>query len=224
MRLPYRWRHLLRRKRVVAVILMVGAVFVTYQLLSVGQLSKELTKRKGRAKLHTNFREYEKADGIMQIKSENDDGQNVRHEALDLDSSKIKQDSAHLKSSQHILGVLPQNMKLYVPTSSGNFRCVHSGKEIPFVQLNDDFCDCDDFSDEPSTSACAEWRFFCSYQPQISNPTSIRSSVVNDGICDCCDGSDEWKNISLPSHTIISENEQHKVGTYQVPCKNRCSM
>jgi len=39
----------------------------------------------------------------------------------------------------------------------GSQEVVASGlpQSIPFARYNDDFCDCDDGSDEPGTSACA---------------------------------------------------------------------
>lgn len=61
---------------------------------------------------------------------------------------------------------------------------------MKYSQLNDDFCDCADGSDEPGTSACTNGRFFCinaGFKSSI-----IPSARVNDGICDCCDASDEY--------------------------------
>ncbi|CAE7838867.1 Prkcsh [Symbiodinium sp. CCMP2592] len=69
--------------------------------------------------------------------------------------------------------------------------------ELPATAVNDDFCDCEDGSDEPGTAACAgrpgaddRW-FYC--PNSAGTPRYVYSSRVGDGICDCCDGSDEWQ-------------------------------
>lgn len=116
-----------------------------YQLFSVGQLGKELSKRRPRAKLHTNFRSYEKAEGFMPVRYIDEDKKNMD----------VLNDYKSLsENSKHIPGVLPINRKFYVPSAKRTFQCIHSGEEINFSMVNDNFCDCSDFSDEPSTSAC----------------------------------------------------------------------
>ncbi|XP_053678422.1 uncharacterized protein LOC128728802 [Anopheles nili] len=77
------------------------------------------------------------------------------------------------------------------------FRCLGSRKEIPWHWVNDDYCDCpEDGSDEPSTNACAQGRFYCRFQKRHNTgrgkDQSVPSGWINDGVCDCCDGSDEW--------------------------------
>lgn len=77
---------------------------------------------------------------------------------------------------------------LYEPRDT--FTCLDGRRTIKYSQVNDDYCDCDDGSDEPGTSACSNGSFYCSNMGH--KPKSIPSGWVNDGVCDCCDASDEY--------------------------------
>lgn len=88
---------------------------------------------------------------------------------------------------QNVLGVIPERASLYDPKKP--FTCLDGSKTIPFSQINDDYCDCNDASDEPGTSACLNGQFACENLGYIVQ--MIPSGRVADGICDCCDGSDE---------------------------------
>ncbi|KEG06321.1 protein kinase C substrate protein [Trypanosoma grayi] len=84
------------------------------------------------------------------------------------------------------------------------FKCLSGNVAIKGHQVNDDYCDCPDGSDEPGTSACThygtkanfppDWMFTC--KNAGFKPQEIPHNRINDGICDCCDGSDEYSGIS----------------------------
>ncbi|XP_041361722.1 glucosidase 2 subunit beta-like [Gigantopelta aegis] len=107
-------------------------------------------------------------------------------------------------------------------TDDGVFRCVKSKQTIKAKYFNDDFCDCDDFTDEPGTSACPYSRFYCQFQLKNEDPQFVPSSRVNDGICDCCDGSDEWAGAVVPQNIKLPDERQgHPV--FHAPCDDHCN-
>lgn len=85
-------------------------------------------------------------------------------------------------------GVSLSRAPLYDP--SKDFTCFDGSLKIPFTQVNDDYCDCTDGSDEPGTSACPNGIFHCTNAGHKA--LNIASSRVNDGVCDCCDATDEY--------------------------------
>lgn len=96
--------------------------------------------------------------------------------------------------AQTVLGVAPEKASLYDPKKP--FTCLDGSNTIPFEQVNDDYCDCRDGSDEPGTSACLNGQFACENIGYIVQ--MIPSGRVADGICDCCDGSDETNSEGEP--------------------------
>lgn len=92
--------------------------------------------------------------------------------------------------------------------ASTHFSC-DQGTKIERKMFNDDFCDCEDGSDEPGTSACADkgTLFFCHDGGQDS---SVYTSQVNDGVCDCCDGSDEYDPPGKKSQCIDTCSQYDK--------------
>ncbi|XP_015921428.2 glucosidase 2 subunit beta [Parasteatoda tepidariorum] len=89
-----------------------------------------------------------------------------------------------------------------------DFRCIDGSNSIPFQFVNDDYCDCEDGSDEPGTPACSNALFHCINSGHISS--DIPSSRVNDNICDCCDGSDEFNSTADCINICIELGRQAK--------------
>ena len=92
------------------------------------------------------------------------------------------------------IGAHPDQQALYAGLE---FLCEKGGKQIAIDRVNDDYCDCDDGSDEPGTSACAGMQamegptFLCEHAGLES--IMIFASRVRDGVCDCCDGTNSQK-------------------------------
>ena len=81
------------------------------------------------------------------------------------------------------------------------FAC-DGGKTIPDSNIGDDYCDCDDGTDEAEkTGACPNTLFRCESAPHT--PTRIFASRVNDGVCDCCDGADEYAGVPACPNTCV---------------------
>lgn len=131
------------------------------------------------------------------------------------------QDSSH---SMQILRPAIQSNSMR-PASDREFSCRSSGQRMPASYVNDDYCDCEDGSDEFMTNACPDSKFHCRTGHVIGRKgwKVIASHRVNDGICDCCDGSDEWSGRKSATQVAV---EQRLVSQFSripvVPCPNLC--
>ncbi|KAM5582213.1 glucosidase 2 subunit beta [Rosa sericea] len=120
-------------------------------------------------------------------------------------------------AANQFLGIAPEDEKYY--KSSEVIKCKDGSKKFSRAQLNDDFCDCSDGTDEPGTSACPGGKFYCRNVGHA--PLQLFSSRVNDGICDCCDGSDEYDgqvncpNTCWEAGKVARDKLKKKIATYQ---------
>ncbi|KAL3649350.1 hypothetical protein CASFOL_005753 [Castilleja foliolosa] len=128
--------------------------------------------------------------------------------------------AASISPDDSFLGVSPEDLNYYKGlSSSSSIKCKDGSKIFTKSQLNDDFCDCLDGSDEPGTPACPNGKFYCKNDGHA--PLIVYSSRVNDGICDCCDGSDEYDgktkcpNTCWEAGKVAREKLRKKIATYQ---------
>jgi hypothetical protein len=148
-----------------------------------------------------------------------------------IDHTKLKDSKAvHVRSEADkyinengfLKGIQYSTMLNYQPDSNNEFKCLFSQQKIPYEFLNDDYCDCEDSTDEPSTSACVNGTFYCDtqYPGKLVELNKIPSNKVNDGICDCCDGSDEW--LHEHNQKLLSQSSSKHYRHYVIKCPSNC--
>ncbi|XP_060066324.1 glucosidase 2 subunit beta-like [Ylistrum balloti] len=236
-----------RKKHILLLILSAGFIFLTFQIFSLSALniSSRLSALRAmeedgevginlvRGNRHRRNQAIEEFD--MHVEIDVDQGKSVREGNFENHDLKFKPvdinhqpqgggergENLAIDVSNLPTGVHRTDAKFYKKIEGNMFLCRDKKKNIPFTQVNDDFCDCDDGSDEPGTSACLDGRFFCTHQIPDERPQSIASSRVNDGLCDCCDGSDEWKEIPPPLGVQRAAGKTATVLT--APCQNLCN-
>ncbi|EGW34535.1 uncharacterized protein SPAPADRAFT_133564 [Spathaspora passalidarum NRRL Y-27907] len=114
-----------------------------------------------------------------------------------------------------IKGVSPENQHLYEPVIIDDVQYWHclndSSIRLTYNQINDNYCDCPDGSDEPGTNACENSKYYCENKGHF--PAYIDSFKLNDGVCDydvCCDGSDEPEGCENKCDVIHNQYVEYK--------------
>ncbi|XP_054157111.1 uncharacterized protein LOC128955463 [Oppia nitens] len=217
------WRmRWLPKKRTLAIICgLLCLAFLSYQLLSLKALNVQMLQMltKDNNVDHKVIVNHRTDDSVVVVDVVDVDN---------IDNDIIRQSLANNQNkSTIIVGVLAKYADHYYRQTSGQyFRCLVSGEQIQYKYLNDDYCDCIDGSDEPSTNACPHNLFYCTTKAANSEQQQyISSAKVNDGICDCCDGSDEYKSLSTPLKLTVSQIETIRTSRRIVPtppCPNFC--
>lgn len=143
-------RWTLKRRRIALIAIFICICFLIYQLLSLKELSVQMSDQISQTRHHNDFAKQTDESGGQEMKQ--------------IEPNLIQTMSGlNNKSGKQVIvyGVLPKFIKLYQSTGDP-FRCLLSGELIPRDQINDDYCDCLDGSDEPSTNACPNNRsVFC---------------------------------------------------------------
>ena len=106
-------------------------------------------------------------------------------------------------------GALPstwERYKMAINEQQQTFECFDKSAVISLSQVNDNYLDCADGSDEPGTAANPLGKFYCQNKGAI--PKEIDSWEVGDGLCDCCDGSDEFGNPDVECPNVCAADQE----------------
>lgn len=198
------WKRRFLRKKLkymLICVLVVAVIFVFYQLFYFKELNREIVGKLIAGSLRDN--------NHVVVGKQTSKWHQPQHSKL------IRDKNGRTVS---LRGTRDQDIVKYLPNVNGKFVCFASKREIDFVKINDDYCDCPmDGSDEPGTNACNSGVFNCETNSKKS-AARIPSYKVNDGYCDCCDGSDEWAEAAL----LYELKGSGSVIFHGVKCLNRC--
>lgn len=150
-------RKFLRKKRIAVIAVILCTIFLLYQLLNIVALTSSVRENEN----NRIAERFHADDNQWPHETLMDSSRNgLNHIPDRFRSPKKMALKKKLKEIQGkiVLGVSKFNYKAYQDTGHGEFFCISSGEKIPYNQLNDDYCDCEDGSDEPSTGACSDSR------------------------------------------------------------------
>ncbi|XP_061189352.1 glucosidase 2 subunit beta-like [Saccostrea echinata] len=197
-----------KRPRIIVLAVIAAGIFMTFQFFSLEALF--YAQKRAAVRSYSYINENERKENLVK-EFNNEEVVTVNVKEPNEINHLIKTPRGVHKDDMHLYTVVQQDEREM-------FRCVKSRRLIPYSWINDDYCDCEDSSDEPGTSACPNGRFYCTLQLPDQKAASLPSSGVNDGICDCCDGSDEWAARAPPK----SMRHKGKNIVLQAPCQNHC--
>lgn len=201
-----------------------GGIYLCFQIFSMKVLNFSHQKDLKSRVLHAGkvMQDPPEIDNYVPSDDSKDRETNNEHDTDVQSENKfnVKDTQNTINTEPKVLGILNSLYEKYTP-QNGKFQCLNSKELIPFSSVNDDYCDCEDSTDEPGTSACPDSKFYCTFQNQDLGVQYIPGSRVNDGVCDCCDGSDEWSGITVFSGVKLTEKRLKGTLTH-APCSNTC--